>query len=172
MKKEKIVIMLANYLKSFYKLKSLNILPRSNFSTFIEKKPYIPSLSENETFSKLFESKKEKPLGRWCTPISSSKCNPEIKADNANEDNGPGLNDNYTIIATKKKKEYLGSLFNSSNSDSKNIFETDMMTQINKDSLNSSKLSQQNQTNTIKNVNFDNGEDSLLMSYYSQNTKA
>jgi len=163
--------MLANYLKSFYKPRSLNILPKSNVSSFIEKKPYIPSLSENETFSKLFESKKEKPLGRWCTPISSSKCNPEIKADNANEDNGPGLKNNYPIIATKKK-ENLGSLLNSSNSDSKNIFDTDMMTQINKDSLNPSKLSQPKQVTTMKSDNFDNGEDSLLMSYYSENTKS
>ena len=161
--------MLANYLKSFYKPRSLNILPRSNVSTFIEKKPYIPSLSENETFSKLFETQK-KPLGRWCTPISSSKCNPEIKADNANEDNGPGLKDNYPIIAIKKK-ENLGSLLNSSNSDSKNIFDTDMMTQINKDSLNPSKLSQLNQTSVTKNDIFDNGEDSLLMSFYSENSR-
>tara|TARA_B100001027_G_C15977101_1_gene202445 strand:- start:120 stop:494 length:375 start_codon:yes stop_codon:yes gene_type:complete len=97
--------MMTIYTKGFSTFRQLNrFFPRLNFSKDIQRKPYINSFSENETFSKLFQSQ-EKPLGRWCTPISSNKCNPEIKADNANEDNGPGLKNNYPIIAKKQKPQ-------------------------------------------------------------------
>lgn len=158
------------YTKGFSTFRHVNrFFPRVNFSKNVQRKPYIDSFSENETFSKLFQSQ-EKPLGRWCTPISSNKCNPEIKADNANEDNGPGLKDNYPIMAKREKTLKCLSKLSISEKDklkTENMFENDMMGIINKHSIN---LEQQ-QTESMRTGKFDSSEDSLLVSYYSENIK-
>lgn len=49
-------------------------------------------------FRWLFTQTESLPLGRWCHPLSSARCNQDVKAHLANIDNS------FTSLATKKIK--------------------------------------------------------------------
>lgn len=135
--------------------------PNVKLCRFFSREEITNNISQNPTIPNLF-TKKIMPLGRWCTKESSSKCDPEKKADLANHDNGPG----YTVSPTSQ-----GTLQSNSDSQSKLQIDNDLTSQINQKLFQESKSSVTASNLKGAGDNFNSSEDSLLISYHTSYLK-